>query len=512
MELVSPRDRFAAELAARARALDTPTAEGAYNVPGAGLLALFLLAAGLGMFTSNPALTAAAILVLPVFMALLWRRGEPPVLLFAVGFQWVQVVTKVFQANSYGVTVAELTGKPSIGLVVWLSLLGLLVLAVGMRLMLRRLGEARLEQARRELAAIRPVRAFWLYVALSVLAEVISTYAWSAGGLAQQMIALSEIRWIGLFLFAYVALAQKKMRLLLLAVVAYEVIGGIGFFAGFKTPIFVLLIAVGTVRYNVRPSSVALAALLIGVLFYAGAAWTAVKGEYRQFLNDGTRSQNQVVTQTEAVLGLFERLAMLSHAEVMDATHSMYNRLAYVEYFTAVTEYVPAARPHGEGEIWKASLMHVLMPRALFPDKPRLPSDSELTMEWTGYYLASEAEGTSISIGYMGESYADFGVPGMFVPVFLIGLLWGGIYVWFVRRSPYVLVGYAFAVAMLVGAYQFEMAGIKLLGGTLNKFIVFALMMRFFGGKLGRWLTAEQAAAPQERAAPAAAASGAAIA
>lgn len=492
MERASPRDRFAADLAERASAFDDPVTGSAYNVPGLGLIGLFLIAAGLGAFSANPALTAAAILTLPIFMALLWRRGEPPVLLFAVGFQWVQVTTKVFQANSYGITAAELTGKPSIDLVVGLSLLGLLIMAVAMRLMLRRLGEARIAQAKRELKAIRPARAFWFYVIATLASEAVSAFAWSVSGLVQQFIALAEIRWIGLFLFAYVALAQKKMRLVLLVAVAFEIIGGVGFFSEFKTPIFVLLIALGTVRYDVRPSVAALATVLIGVLFYAGAAWTAVKDEYRQFLNDATRSQNQVVTQSEAVLGLYTRLAALSHAQVMEATHALYDRLAYIEFFAAVTEFVPAGRPHGKGEIWRASVMHVFMPRLFFPSKPRLPSDSELTMAWTGYQLASDAEGTSISIGYMGESYADFGVPFMFVPVFLIGLLWGGIYVWFIRRSPHVLIGFAFAAAMLIGAYQFEMASIKLVGGTLNKFIVFALLMRFAGLPMAKWLSGEK--------------------
>lgn len=488
MELLSPRERFAADLAARTRALEDTAKGGVYNVPGLGLLGLFLIAAGLGVFTANPALTAAAILVLPMFMALLWRRGEPPVLLFAVGFQWVQVTTKVFQANSYGVTVSELIGKPSADYVVGLSLIGLLIMSFAMHLMMRRLGRVRLEKLKKEVEYMSPLRAFWFYAFVALLSEGIGAVAWSVSGLAQQLIALSAVRWIGLFVFAYVALAKGRMIWLLVLVVVYEVIGSIGFFAGFKTPIFVMLISIGSVRYNIRPSLVVLGVFLLGLLFYAGAAWTAVKGEYRQFLNDGTRSQRQVVTQAEAVLGLFSRLAALSHADVMAASESMFNRLAYIEYFTAVTEYVPAARPHGEGEIWKAAVLHVLMPRAIFPDKPPLPSDSELTMAWTGYHLASDADGTSISIGYMGESYADFGVPGMFVPVFLIGLLWGGVYVWFLRRSPSVLLGFAFAVAMLVGAYQFEVAGIKLLGGTLNKFIVLAVLMRFATKRLERWL------------------------
>lgn len=501
MELASPRDRFAADLAARARALDAPADEGAYVVPNAGLVAAFALVAALGLLTPNPLLTAASVLVLPLFMGLLWRRGEPPILLFAVSFQWLQVTAKVYQANSAGLTVEALSGKPAMGGVILLALAGLVVLAAGMRLMLRRLGPSRLAAATEEIARVRPSRAFWLYVVLAIGAEVIDQFASSAGGLRQLLGATMGLRWAGLFLFAYAVLHHKKQRLLLVLVTAFEILNGIGFFSGFKTPVFVLLIAYGTVRYQIRPSSVLAGAVLIVALFYAGSAWTAVKSDFRSFLNQGSGQQQNVHNQTQTILGLAERVLSLTHREVMEASDALLRRIAYVDYFAAVVEYVPTARPHGGGEIWGAALMHTLMPRLFFPNKPPLPSDSELTMAWTGYHMASGEQGTSISIGYMGESYADFGPWGMFVPVLLVGMMWGFMYAWFVGRAPLAIIGFGFAVAMLIGAYQFEMASIKLLGGTVSRFLVLALLLHLVGDRMGRWLMqaepeAEAGAAP----------------
>ena len=121
--------------------------------------------------------------------------------------------------------------------------------------------------------------------------------------------------------------------------------------------------------------------------------------------------------------------------------------------------------------------MHVLTPRVLYPDKPPLTPDSEITMRYTGLHLASAEEGTSISIGYMGESYVDFGPYGMFVPVFILGVLWGLMYYFIVSRARFLVFGYAFATALLLNAYQFEMTGIKLLGGVTMSFLVLALIM-----------------------------------
>src|SRR5690606_14122846 len=120
-----------------------PAEESPYvKLPGA-LWALFGFGALLGLMTANPWLTAAAILLLPVFMALLWRQGETPVLLFAVSYQWLQVTSKVFHANVFGVSIGELAKYSatdgSVERAVWVGLLGLVVLAVGMRLGMRKL-------------------------------------------------------------------------------------------------------------------------------------------------------------------------------------------------------------------------------------------------------------------------------------------------------------------------------------------------------------------------------------
>src|SRR4029077_15218000 len=55
----------------------------------------FLLAgaapfAAWGSLSANPSLTPVAVFLLPVIVGLLWRPGEPPVLVFGVAVQWLQ--------------------------------------------------------------------------------------------------------------------------------------------------------------------------------------------------------------------------------------------------------------------------------------------------------------------------------------------------------------------------------------------------------------------------------------
>ena len=121
--------------------------------------------------------------------------------------------------------------------------------------------------------------------------------------------------------------------------------------------------------------------------------------------------------------------------ELARGADALVSRVAYVEMLSHVLRRVPDSMPHTEGLLWRDALAHVAMPRILFPDKPRLLSDSELTMRYTGLLLASDAGGTSISMGYVTESYIDFGVPGMFLPVLIVGFVWGAMYRFMMSRD-----------------------------------------------------------------------------
>src|SRR3954469_14765110 len=83
--------------------------------------------------TPNPVLSAGSVLVLLALIRLLWRAGEPPILLFAAGYQWIQITTLVIQANYQGKVLAALATYDRTEDAIWLSLAGLMALAFGMR-------------------------------------------------------------------------------------------------------------------------------------------------------------------------------------------------------------------------------------------------------------------------------------------------------------------------------------------------------------------------------------------
>src|SRR5205814_3724135 len=105
--------------------------------------------------------------------------------------------------------------------------------------------------------------------------------------------------------------------------------------------------------------------------------------------------------------------------------------------------------PYENGRLWFDAVKHVFTPRAFFPGKGII-DDSARTTYYTGVLVAGLEQGTSISIGYMGESYIDFGPIGMFVPIFFLGLLYGYIYRLFAKHARYKVIGLAVATSTLL--------------------------------------------------------------
>jgi hypothetical protein len=95
--------------------------------------------------------------------------------------------------------------------------------------------------------------------------------------------------------------------------------------------------------------------------------------------------------------------------------------------------------------------------------------------------VATAEQGTSISLGYMAESYIDFGPWLMMVPIFALGWLLGRFYRWMVNypRSRGVI-GTGLATATLFQAAFFESSITKMFGG-----LVVAMLMAWV---VARWI------------------------
>lgn len=444
-------------------------------LPGAVVLFVLSLA------SANPLLTIGSLVLLALLVRLLWRPGEPPALLFAMGYHWMQASILVLYADFDGQPLDVLGYGARVETATWLTLAGVLAVALGMRLGVgRNYGEVARASVVRIASLLSVRRLFVASLAGIALSMVASRFAYVIPGLVQPILALTLLRWVVEFVFAYTVLAQHRgFGLLALVFVVEVAIGFLGFFSDFKTVLIVMLLAALTSPGALRGVRLRTAILIGLVVLSLGILWTGVKAEYREFLNQGTGQQVVLVPVSERVDKLAELVGDMTPRRIGDSLGALVERVTYVYYFGQAMETVPRDLPHEHGLLWREAVAGALVPRLLNPSK-RVIDDSERTSYYTGNRVAGAEEGTSISLGYVAESYIDFGPVGMMVPLFLWGLFAGRLYRVLVRSTPYPLVGYACGtVVVALGASALEQSNLKMVSAFLIAFLVLFLAERF---------------------------------
>jgi hypothetical protein len=254
------------------------------------------------------------------------------------------------------------------------------------------------------------------------------------------------------------------------------------YFSDFKTPLILLFLVSLQFWKPWEPKawkwSIAACTRTVGLLVVAlflMLVWQAsVKKEARRIYDEGL--VNGRLDRAE----LFVKQVAAAGPEVIDdprpSIEILISRLSYIGFFSRVLEYVPAVEPHANGELLQMAMTNAFMPRLVFPSKPVLPSDSYYTRRFTGIMVAED--GTSISIGYMAEFYADWGLIGMFLSILAYGCLIGAC-MEVVRRfvQPSLLVS-PFLVILMMTVYQFEHQFIKTFAALISTTVAALLIQR----------------------------------
>ena len=445
------------------------------SAPWAQTTTWLLPALVLSALTANPALTALAVVILAGLVLMLWRPGEPPVLLFACGFQWLQSCLKVLYADVLGEEVWRLRDVPkaieeasawSLG---WCAALGT---GMAIALYMRRSHISFVPTTSLPERFSDLLRIYLVWTALVFGAEPLVP-----DSLRQMMVAVAALRWAVLFALLAHALRTRENLGIAAAVFLGELaFGFLSFFSAFRFPLFVLALALPEGRLQLRMRHYAGATAVAAMAVFCAVVWSAIKIEYRGAMSAGKDTQLVVVSTEEQVDALVTLVSDLESADLDRGSQLLIDRIAYTDYFAHTLAFVPRFRAHEEGRIWTAALSHVLMPRAFFPDKAALESDSVRADRFTGLNIAHGDRGTSIALGTPAESYVDFGTPGLLFPALLFGLFVGLIYAWSLAGSVGLL-DRGLGVALVLSMATVENGPAKMLGGTLSAFVV-ALMLR----------------------------------
>lgn len=218
-------------------------------------------------------------------------------------------------------------------------------------------------------------------------------------------------------------------------------------------------------------ASPVVAVLLILLLIWQGG----LKRDTREALEAGYLGANPISRVANFVAGVQRSVPDL-FASPRPYVERLVERVSYITFFSLVLDHVPNREPHADGALLRLAVANAVMPRVLFPEKPVLESDSTYTRRFAGVLVAEG--GTSISIGYMAEFYADWGLQGMWLSIFAYGC-WIGLMAAVLRRftpMPVLHVGVLTVVVLVV--VDFEHQFIKGFA-AINASVVFTLVMLF---------------------------------
>jgi hypothetical protein len=449
-------------------------------------------------FATRDWLAGAAVAVLVACWRLLRPVQGPPVLFFAVTFQWVQVSVGLFYTAFTGRTLLGSTAA-EYRLMLLLGLGCILALAVGMhvgiRIVRQRFAERPIDH---EIFSLFTLVA--LYVVSIAVAGVVQQLAWQYPIFRQPIVVANYLR-LGILFLLFRRLVRPSPDLIRIGMLlAVEVVLGLtGFFANFREAFILAAIAMSEAfnpkRFGHWLGLSAVSLLLVGL----ATLWIGVRQDYRQDFYEDEMFEESRSRRMERMNTLARQWMNRDRQEFLWDFDFLVDRVWAIYYPALALARVPADQPHTDGELIMVALRHIFQPRVLFPNKPNPPSESSYVRRFSGVWVAGEETDTSIAFGYAGESYVDFGIPGMFAPVLLWGLFLGIAF-----QALFVLIRHrelAIPLATVIfwlSVYLFERSWLKWMGltGTMLIYLGAATYL------LDRWLCQRYVIRGSERQSP----------
>lgn len=432
-----------------------------------------------------------------VLVTLLGRPTMPMAVVYLFIWQWAQTFARALQAASDGESMAASMYGPDVLQAYWYMLASLVTMAIAFRFVLSGVRGPTVQEFYAH-ERWRPQDMIMVYGVSLVLAAILSVAGRSVGALDQPLEAASRIKIVALFLLAtYVFTSGRGGRFLLGAIFFEILVGFTGFLSDFRGVFIYVAIAAMAARIKWTGTATVLGIAWIGVLLSLALFWTSVKSEYRAYVTGYDEHTQAISVPLDERMGyLGDKFLNIGQTDWGANAYLLLIRFAYVDIFGQVIGVAENSPPDPAGaRQLKDAFGHVFQPRFLFPSKPPL-SDTEVFMRLTRADPAENLRlGTSISVGYIAETYVDFGFPGMLAVIFVLGaaLAWIIRYFmnqplpWMVREG--IIMGFAFSMAR----DGVEVSLPKIFGAMVMFFVVWALICKYALPYAMNWLDQQAA-------------------
>ena len=328
------------------------------------------------------------------------------------------------------------------------------------------------------------------YIISFFMASSMGSVAFLFGGLTQVIFSFVKVKWLLFLLFGYQSILKNENKYIFYTFIGLEFVSGfLGFFSDFKTVIFFLIVLGLSLIERLEFKNVV--TFVVGGIFlgFLSLGWSAIKGDYRSFLNGGERSQTVVVENDQAINKLVDLSANVNSDRLNGAVLGFLDRLQYTFHFAKTIDRVPEVLPFEYGKNWLASIEFTTTPRIINPDKPTYEATVK-TKKYTGIKYAGAKEGVSFSLGYFPDAYIDFGLYGMMGILFAVGLMYGLVSNYLMRNaSRNIVFNYCTVGAFFLEFNALEMDSTYLLGRFFATLVTFVVLVKFIFPPLVRYLS-----------------------
>lgn len=449
-----------------------------------GVWFLIALMAVYCLISQYPLLCIVGVLTLALIINTTLKRHQPSVLMFWLVYQWIQVTGTILYSDFVNVPAETMFRSDNITYAIMLSYIGIVLQVLVFKYVLKRQRIFTLEELKSSANEVNTRRVIYLYLISAVFYPLLFTFAINYRELTQIIFILARVKLIFVILLVFMLFLKGEKKVLILLILATEFITGfLTYFSTFKDVFIIALVCYLSFVRQIKFSTILKLVPVVGMLFVLLVFWSAVKDKYRMFVNQGTRVQQVQVESDEAFGKLVELGSGFDASSFEIGLRRLLFRAQYIMFFSKVIDRVPQMQPHENGNLLLDALRFTIVPRAIDPNKG-IHDASLKTSKYTGLRIAGISKGTSMAIGYFGDSYIDFGPVGMMLPIMALALLMSLLYRYLLNWKLNTILVYSIVTSVMMNIGYFESDIVILIGMLKNNWLVSVL----FYFTLYRWI------------------------
>ena len=450
-----------------------------------GFLLLFLISQ---LFFTNGILLFVGMIIFFLLVNVLQQPYKPSVFTVMLFYHFLQISAGVWESNYLGKDINY--RSPSTEHAIIASYIGLLFLFLPIVYFQNKIPALSMAKLRQYADRISIEKTFRVYIIGFFAMNALTGIAFFIPSLTQIIFSLGNIKWFLFLLFGLQSILKdrKRKEFYIFCFIEFA-LGFYSYFSDFKTILFfiffILLCLLTVVRFN----KIMIFSVSVAAMFFAGVFWTSIKGDYRNFLNKGSKTQSVQVEKGEALDKLLE-LSQQQNSNSFDAAiENFLDRLQYTYHLAKTMDRVPEVIPLQDGSNWGSTLVFILTPRILDPNKGTYDASVKAS-KYSGIQYSGVKRGVSVSLGYFADGYIDFGYVGMFIPLLILGFIYGSTYYYFIRKSSNNFIfNYAVVGALYMELFYFESDNIIVAGRLYVNLMVFVILKIFFFPKLMAYIS-----------------------